>query len=109
MPWLGRDVSTRLGTIRDRSFENQRTRDSGVNLIVGEISLIDAVYLRRATSLLETSHPFASSLLQHVSPLGWEHVNLTGDYTWHSNKRVAKGRFRPIRIPRTSRNGFGAP
>jgi hypothetical protein len=27
----------------------------------------------------------------------------------HSNKRVAKGGFRPIRIPRNSRNGFGAP
>ncbi|WP_263377098.1 Tn3 family transposase [Granulicella aggregans] len=24
---------------------------------------------------------------QHVSPLGWEHINLTGDYTWHANKR----------------------
>jgi hypothetical protein len=31
------------------------------------------------------------AFLQHVSPLGWEHINLTGDYTWHTNKRVAKG------------------
>jgi hypothetical protein len=23
--------------------------------------------------------------------LGWEHINLTGDYVWHANKRVAKG------------------
>jgi hypothetical protein len=22
------------------------------------------------------------SLLAHLSPLGWEHVNLTGDYIW---------------------------
>jgi len=29
--------------------------------------------------------------------LGWEHINLTGDYVWHANKRVAKGRFRPLR------------
>ena len=99
----------RLGEIRDRSFENQRHRASGLNLIVAAITLWNRVYLRRATSLLETSHPFVSSLLQHVSPLGWEHVNLTGDYTLHSNKRVAKGGFRPIRIPRNSRNGFGAP
>jgi hypothetical protein len=34
------------------------------------------------------------------------HVNLTGDYTWHTNKRVAKGGFRPLRIPRT---GFAKP
>ena len=39
---------------------------------------------------------FDSALLQHVSPLGWEHINLTGDYSWHTNKRVAKGGFRPF-------------
>ena len=38
----------------------------------------------------------------HLSPLGWEHINLTGDYVWHSNKRVAKGRFRPLRSPKDS-------
>jgi TnpA family transposase len=26
------------------------------------------------------------ALLQHVSPLGWEHINLTGD-TWHTINR----------------------
>jgi Tn3 transposase DDE domain len=43
--------------------------------------------------------------LQHVSPLGWEHINLTGDYTWHANKRVAKGGFRPLRTPKTTSPG----
>jgi hypothetical protein len=52
------------------------------------------------------SRAFDPALLQHVSPLGWEHVNLTGDYTWHTNKRVAKGGFRPLRTPRT---GFNKP
>jgi Tn3 transposase DDE domain len=37
------------------------------------------------------SRQFDPTLLQHVSPLGWDHINLTGDYTWHTNKRVAKG------------------
>ena len=96
----------RLGEIRDRSFENQRHRASGLNLIVAAITLWNTIYLERAASLLAKYQPLNPSLLQHVSPLGWEHVNLTGDYTWHSNKRVAKGGFRPLRIPR---NGFGAP
>jgi hypothetical protein len=39
------------------------------------------------------------NLLKHLSPLGWEHINLTGDYVWHANKRVVKGRFRPLRLP----------
>lgn len=25
-------------------------------------------------------------LLSHLSPLGWEHINLTGDYIWKSNR-----------------------
>jgi hypothetical protein len=33
-----------------------------------------------------------------VAP-GWEHINLTGDYVWHSNKRFTQGRFRPLRAP----------
>ncbi len=37
--------------------------------------------------------------LHHISPLGWENINLTGDYTWHTNKRVAAGGFRPLRKP----------
>ncbi len=92
----------RLGEIRDRSFENQRHRASGLNLLVAAITLWNTVYLERAAEIMAKSHAFDPALLQHVSPLGWEHVNLTGDYTWHTNKRVAKGGFRPLRIPRTS-------
>lgn len=36
------------------------------------------------------------SLLKHLSPLGWEHINLTGDYVWRQGKVMEKGEFRPI-------------
>jgi hypothetical protein len=29
-------------------------------------------------------------------PIEWEHIDLTGDYTWHANRRVAEGRFRRL-------------
>jgi TnpA family transposase len=80
----------RLGEIRDRSFENQRYRASGLNLVVAAITLWNTVYLERATEVLARSRVVDHALFQHVSPLGWEHVNLTGDYTWHTDKRVAK-------------------
>ncbi len=92
----------RLGEIRDRSFENQRHRASGLNLIVAAITLWNTVYLERAAEMLAKSREFDPALLQHVSPLGWEHVNLTGDYTWHTNKRVAKGGYRPLRVVKTA-------
>ena len=28
------------------------------------------------------------SLLPHLSPLGWEYINRTGDYNWRQNKQV---------------------
>jgi hypothetical protein len=38
-------------------------------------------------------------LLVHLSPLGWEHVNLTRDYIWASADLLAENRdgFRPLR------------
>ena len=29
-------------------------------------------------------------------PLGWEHINLTGDYLWRSSAKVGAGKFRPL-------------
>lgn len=88
----------RLGEIRDRSFENQRYRASGLNLVVAAIVLWNTVYLEKAVrSLKEHGQPVDDSLLQHLSPLGWEHINLTGDYVWKQNKRLQKGKFRSLR------------
>lgn len=95
----------RLGEIRDRSFENQRHRASGLNLVVAAITLWNTVYLERAAESLGKTQRIDPTLFQHVSPLGWEHINLTGDYTWHANKRVAKGGFRPLRTPRVPSPG----
>ncbi|MDM8486857.1 Tn3 family transposase, partial [Acinetobacter baumannii] len=37
------------------------------------------------------------TLLQYLSPLGWEHINLTGDYLWRSKAKIGGGKFRPLR------------
>jgi TnpA family transposase len=42
----------RLGELRDRSFENQRYRASGLNLVVAAIVLWNTVYLGRAIHAL---------------------------------------------------------
>lgn len=90
----------RLGEIRDRSFENQCYRASGLNLVVAAIILWNTVYLERAVKALrDTGKNIDERLLSHLSPLGWEHINLTGDYIWHQNKQVEQGKFRPLRMP----------
>ncbi len=42
----------RLGEMRDRSFENQRYRASGLNLVTAAIVLWNTVYLERAVQAL---------------------------------------------------------
>jgi TnpA family transposase len=86
----------RLGEIRDRSFEHQRYRASGLNLITAAIVLWNTVYLDRAIQALTTQgHPPDPGLLQHLSPLGWEHINLTGTYTWRNP--IKPGHYRTLR------------
>ena len=34
---------------------------------------------------------------RYLCPLGWEHVNLTGDYAWHCNAMFGAGKYRPLR------------
>jgi TnpA family transposase len=90
----------RLGEIRDRSFENQRSRASGLTLVVAAIVLWNTVYLERAVQALrDAGKEVDDALLPHLSPLGWEHINLTGDYTWRQSRQVERGHFRPLRMP----------
>ena len=36
-------------------------------------------------------------MLRYLSPLGWEHINLTGDYLWKAGAKTGAGKFRPLR------------
>jgi TnpA family transposase len=99
----------RLGEIRDRSYENQRYRASGLSLVTAAIVLWNTVYLERAIAALREHQPVDHTWLPHVAPIGWHHVALTGDYSWHANKRVAKGRFRPLRRQRQPESPLAEP
>jgi len=91
----------RLGEIRDRTYENQQHRASGLNLLVTTIILWNTRYLERAVAALRQVEDVPDHLLAYLSPLGWEHVNLTGDYIWatpHSMSENIDG-MRPLRLP----------
>jgi TnpA family transposase len=88
----------RLGEIRHRSFEGQRYRASGLNLVTAAIVLWNTVYLERAVAALRGSgQPVDDASLSCLSPLGWEHINLTGDYLWRNGAKLRPGKFRPLR------------
>jgi TnpA family transposase len=89
----------RLGEIRDRTYENQQHRASGLNLLVTAIILWNTRYLNRAIASMREIENVPDHLLAHLSPLGWEHVNLTGDYIWVPADQLAENHdgFRPLR------------
>ncbi len=89
----------RLGVIRDRTYENQQHRASGLNLLVTAIILWNTRYLERAVAALRQAEHVPDQLLTHLSPLGWEHVNLTGDYVWAAEQSLSKNidGLRPLR------------
>jgi TnpA family transposase len=86
----------RQGEIRDRTFENQGFRASGLSLITAAIVHWNTVYLHRAVQHVRAlGGTIPDDLLAHVAPLGWEHIALTGDYVW-ANSNAAPD-FRPLR------------
>ena len=91
----------RLGEIRDRTYENQQHRASGLNLIVTAIILWNTRYLERAVATLRQTENVPQHLLAHLSPLGWEHINLTGDYIWIAPQDTSENHdgLRPLRNP----------
>ena len=72
----------RLGEFRNLTYENRQHRASGLTLFVTAIVLWNTRHLERAVAALRQTEDVPDQLLAHLSPLGWEHVNLTGDYIW---------------------------
>jgi TnpA family transposase len=88
----------RLGRLRDRTAELQQHRASGLALVTAAIALWNTVYLSRAVeSLRRRGEAAPDALLAHLAPLGWQHVNLTGDYLWRTGGSFGPDGFRSLR------------
>lgn len=87
----------RLGEIRDRSFEQQRFRASGLNLLTAAMALWNTIYLERTVQALHAKGTLiGDDLLTYLSPLGWEQINLAGNYLWLRNQKPEQRNFRPL-------------
>ena len=88
----------RLGRLRDRAVAARQYRASGLALVTAAIALWNTVYLERAIrTLLERGFIIDQRLLAHLSPLKWEHINLTGDYHWRRDGGLRNRKLRPLR------------
>ncbi len=88
----------RRGAIHDPGFEEQYQRASGLNLLVAAIITWNTVYLADAMERLrQRGVEITDEQLRHVSPLGWEHIHLTGDYRWKIQLVAGLAQRRPLR------------
>jgi hypothetical protein len=72
---------------------------TAVNLVVAAIVLWNTVYLEKAVDYLkQQGMNIPEEHLQHLSPLGWEHINLRGDYIWNLKQPTSYYRERPLRV-----------
>ena len=73
----------RQGEIRDRSAEGQHFRMAGLNLLAAIIIYWNTKHLGQAvTARRRAGLDCSPELLAHISPLGWAHILLTGEYRW---------------------------
>ena len=88
----------RRGELRVRTHENQRHRASGLNLVVADIVLWNTVYLERAVAAIrQTGQVVVDETLAYLSPLKWEHINLTGECHWRRDAGLRNRKSRPLR------------
>lgn len=86
MDWLERCFLVSVGNSGNRGIQDQLQRESALNILINAISVWNTVYLSEAAKEFKKHDALKEELLPHISPLGWEHINLLGEYKFDSNR-----------------------
>ncbi|WP_422425136.1 Tn3 family transposase [Bacillus sp. PSXD-155] len=86
------------GELRERTIQHQLQRASALNIIINAISIWNTLHLTKAVEYQKRSDSFNEELLHHMSPLGWEHINLLGEYHFNSEKMISLDSLRPLKL-----------
>jgi len=97
-PWPGPSSSTGSAKSATGPSNSSATAPAGWTSSPAAIVLWNTVYLDRTITTLNSNGSTTDpDLLRFLSPLGWEHINLTGDYTWPRANQIKPGNYRPLR------------
>jgi len=94
----------KFGELRERTLQDQLQRASALNIIINAISVWNTVYLAKATEFRKDKGDFKEELLNHISPLGWEHINFLGEYKFDSSQTTTLKTLRPLKYRNEDRN-----
>jgi hypothetical protein len=93
-----------VGHIRAEGYATALAR-----LIAASI-LWNSRYLAAALDNLRHDGQWLSTeIMKHVTPLGWEHISLTGDYIWNDRSRPAQRSTPPTSAPAVTPCGLIGP
>jgi len=86
------------GELRERELQDQLQRASALNIIINAISIWNTTYLQKAVEYLQSNNELDEKLLKHIAPLGWEHINILGEYNF-SNRNIPQiTELRPLNL-----------
>jgi TnpA family transposase len=86
------------GELRERTIQHQLQRASALNIIINAISVWNTLHLTKAMEYQKGLGGINEDLLHHMSPLGWEHINLLGEYHFNPEKAVSVDSLRPLKL-----------
>ncbi len=91
------------GELRQRYREGQEDQLGALGLVVNVIVLWNTIYMQAALEQLRAEdYPVREEDVVRLSPLGHEHINMLGRYSFAVPESVARGELRPLRNPADS-------
>ncbi|UOQ93332.1 Tn3 family transposase [Halobacillus shinanisalinarum] len=86
------------GELREKALQDQLQRASALNIIINAICVWNTVYLEKAVTVLRQKGEMKEELLNHISPLGWEHINFLGEYRFESKNSTTVELLHPLNM-----------
>jgi hypothetical protein len=86
------------GELRERQLQDQLQRASALNIIINVISVWNTAYLQKAIEHLKHTSSIDESLVEHIAPLGWEHINFLGEYKFEFRSIHESDDLRPLNL-----------
>ena len=84
------------GELRERALQDQLQRASALNILINAISVWNTVYLTEATKVMKEKGILQDQMIKHISPLGWEHINFLGEYTFDLKRMTGLSSLRTL-------------
>ena len=86
------------GNLREKDLQEQLQRASCLNILLNAIVIWNTVYLTRAIEHKRNIGGLDESLLQHISPLNWNHIQLYGKYYFNESSSFGIDEYRELRL-----------